>query len=218
MGNRKNSQAHKYGPGSFDLKAKIFSWSAFNVWTAYGQAEFTKKYIYGGADEMNPRMMTGRIVADMLESDKEQVDPTLEHLRVFLPRYQHQEYEIEVPFNGLTLVMHLDGFNEDPMHIGEYKTGVLWTPEKVKKWKQLSWYALGVHLKFKVKPNDVPITLTWMPTEWKMGDRMPRPTGVIENFETIRTTRDCLQIGKEIMDAWKQIEAFCEKEYEAIGL
>ncbi len=218
MQNRKNSQTNKHGPGSFDLKRKVFSWSAYNVWVNYGPMEFAKKYLYGGADEMNPRMMTGRIVADMIESDQEQDDPTLEHLRVFLPRYQHQEYEIEVPFNGLKLIMHLDGFDEDPAKIGEYKTGVLWNEKLVEKWEQLSWYALGVHLKFGVDPGSVPIVLTWMPTVWKQGDMMPRPTGEIRNFPTVRTTRDCLNIGKKIMDTWQKIEKFCEEENKSIGL
>ncbi len=215
---RKNSQSHIYPPGSFDLKAKIFSWSAFHVWTSQGPAEFAKKYLYGGADEMNPRMMTGRIVADMLESDAEQDDPTLEHLRVFLPRYQHQEYELAVPFNGLTLVMHLDGFDEDPLKIGEYKTGVRWTKEMVAKHKQLHWYALGVHLKYRVNPAKVPIELIWMPTEWPMGAEMPEPTGEIVKFDTVRTLRDCLDIGKEITVAWGQIVDYCRKEGESLGM
>lgn len=240
MANRILSQKHKYGPGTFDLERKIFSWSAYNVWQSYGPAEFTKKYVYGGADYMNPRMMTGRIVADMLESDKEQDDPTLEHLRTFLPRYEYQEYEIEVPFAGLTLVMHLDGFNEPkicecqpgkatlgcPAHtsqepygkIGEYKTGVKWNEKMVAKHEQLDWYALGVHLKFGVDPEKVPIVLTWMPTIWGMNDEMPRPTGEIVNFDTTRTLLDCIKIGKKITNAWKDIEKYVVKERKSIGL
>lgn len=238
MEKRRNSQTHKWPPGAFDLKNKVFSWSAYHVWTTQGPAEFAQKYIYGGADYMNPRMMTGRIVAEMIESDKEQEDPTLEHLRAFLPRYQHQEYELEVPFNGLTLVMHLDGFDEPHYEfcdahvnstacqngctfdgkIGEYKTGVKWNKEMVAKWEQLDWYALGVHLKFNVNPSNVPIVLTWMPTVWAMGDAMPKPTGEIHNFEARRDLRDCLEIGNKIMKAWKQIEKFCEKERAAVGM
>ncbi len=237
MEKRKNSALHKWGPGSFSIEDKVFSWSVYNVWRNYGPNEFTKKYLMSGADQMNPRMMTGRIVADMIESDQEQRDPTLEHLRVWLPRYETQEYEIEVPFNGLTLVMHLDGFDLpkrcecSPTHaalgcdfhiasenngrygkIGEYKTGVLWNREKVEKWKQLDWYVLGVHLKFKVPPEKIPIVLTWMPTIWKDGESMPRPTGEIENFETRRSMRDMLNIGKDIMVAWREIETHCAKE------
>lgn len=213
MEKRKNSSTHNWGPGSFSIEHKVFSWSVYNVWRNYGPNEFTKKYLMGGADQMNPRMMTGRIVADMIESDKEQTDPTLEHLRVFLPRYKTQEYEIEIPFNGLTLVMHLDGFDPPPdIRIGEYKTGVMWNREKVEKWRQLDWYVLGAHIKFGIAPQDIPITLTWMPTIWNMGEQMPRPTGEIENFETRRTMRDMLNIGKDIMVAWREIEDHVRKE------
>ncbi len=240
MEKRKNSQAHKYGPGSFDLERKTFSWSAYNVWNSYGPVEFAKKYIYGGADYMNPRMMTGRIVADMLESDREQIDPTLEHLRTFLPHYEHQEYEIEAKFGELTLVMHLDGFDEPKIcvcqptratlgcafhtspapygKIGEYKTGVKWNEKMVAKHEQLDWYALGVHLKFDVDPEKVPIVLTWMPTIWGMNDAMPRPTGEIVNFDTTRTLMDCIGIGKKITKAWGEIEKYVREERNAIGL
>lgn len=218
MERRKNSEQNSHPPGSFDLERKVFSWSVYNTWVNYGPAEFWKKYLAGEPERMNPRMMTGRIVADMIESDKEQRDPTLEHLRVFLPRYDVQEYEIEVPFNGLTLIMHLDGLNLDPLKGGEYKTGVKWTQDMANKTEQLHWYTLGLHLQFKVKPEDVPWVLTWMPTEWKMNERMPRPTGEIQNFETRRTTRDCLNIGKKIVDTWAKIEKFCEQEYAETGL
>ena len=218
MEKRKNSLAHKWGPGSFDLDGKVFSWSAYNCWNTYGPVEFAKKYLYGGADYLNPRMMTGRIVADMLESDKEQGDPVLEHLRTFLPHYQHQEYEIVVPFSGLTLVMHLDGFDEDPLKIGEYKTGVKWNEVMVAKHEQLDWYALGVHLKFGVDPGTVPITLTWMPTMWGMNEPLPRPTGEIINFDTQRDMGAILLIGKKILKTWKEINKFCADERESIGL
>ena len=167
---------------------------------------------------MNPRMMTGRIVADMLESDEEQQDPMLEHLRTFLPHYQHQEYELVVPFRGLTLVMHLDGFDENPIKIGEYKTGVKWTEEMVHKHEQLDWYALGVHLKFGMNPASIPIVLTWMPTQWRMGEEMPRPTGEIHNFDTRRGALECIQIGKKIVTAFAQIEKFYNSERKSIGL
>jgi hypothetical protein len=176
--------------------------------------------MYGGSEMMNPRMMTGRIVADMLERNTEEKDPMLEHLRTFLPHYQYQEYEIVVPFRGLTLVMHLDGLNTDPIHLAEYKTGVQksWDQERVDKHEQLSWYALGIHLKFGVRPEDIPITLSYMPTVWPMNVPMPRPTGEIENFQTKRGLLECVQIGKKIVTAWNQIEKFYESEREAIGL
>jgi hypothetical protein len=183
----------------------------------YGPAEYAKKYIYGGADETNPRMELGKRVAEMVEQDIEQEDEVLEHLRIFLPRYQHQEYAIRVPFNGITLLGYLDGFDENPMRVGEYKTGVRWTREQADKTEQLSWYALLLHLRFKVNPEVVPMTLHWMPTEWEFGD-VPKPTGEIENFETRRTLRDCLDIGKKIVVAWREIGAFSAQEYAALGM
>lgn len=208
----------KWPPGSFSVRNRIFSWSAYNVWVNQGKTEFAKKYIYGGAEFMNPRMMTGRIVADMVEKDEEQKDPVLQHLWAYLPRYEHQEHEIEVQFCGLTLVMHLDGFTLDPVKIGEYKTGIKWNEEMVAKWEQLDWYVLGVSLKYGIRAEDIPIELVWMPTQWIEGERLPRPTGEIKVFHTRRTTRQMLDIGKKITDAFRQIEVQCDDELKSIGL
>lgn len=209
----------KYPPGSFDVDKGIFSWSAYNVWTKGGPGEFARKYIYRDADDINPRMETGRIVDDMMNGDTEQDDEVMEHLRTFLPHYEHTQYEIEVPFNGITLVMHLDGLNLKPLKIGELKTGITpWTLDRARKHEQLDWYALGVHLKFKVDPATVPIVLTWAQTEWPMMAPRPEPTGEIENFEIRKTLLDCVTIGKKIMVAWKQASEFARKERESIGL
>ena len=194
-----------------------FSWSQYNVWVNYGPAEFAKKYIYGGADLTNPRMELGKTVADMLEHDEENEDPILEHLRVFLPHYQHREYEIRKQFNGITLVGKLDGFNENPMRLGEYKTGVRWTQEMADKTEELDWYALLLHLQFGVNPLDVPFDLVWIPTKWDFPDD-PKPTGEIYTFKTRRSYLDSIRIGKKIMKAWNEIGEFCAKEYRDIGM
>lgn len=194
-----------------------YSWSQYNIWVNQGPREYALKYIYDEAARTNPRMLLGKQVAEMVENDLEQEDEALEHLRIFLPRYQYQEYKIEEELNGIKLVGFLDGFDEDPMKVGEYKTGRLWTKGMADKTEQLHWYALLLYLKFGVDPGRVPMVLHWMPTEWKEGEPL-KPTGDIENFETRRTLRDCLDVGKRITDSWKKIGEFCAIEYASLGL
>ena len=179
--------------------------------------EFARVYLYGKGEE-NPAMQLGKKVAEMVEKDEEQEDEILEHLRIYLPQYKHKEYEINTTFNGIKLKGFLDGFEPPPkLVVGEYKTGRLWTQDMADRTEQLHWYALLVHLAFKIPPEKIRFVLTWMPTEWEVGNII-RPTGDIQNFETKRTTADCLKIGKKIIKAHQEIGQFCAKEYASIGL
>ena len=161
-------------------------------------------------------MELGKYVAEMIEHDEEQEDEVLENLRIFLPQYQNKEFKIEAEINGVPILGKLDGFNTDPIKVGEYKTGRFWSQEMADDTEQLDWYALLVYLKFRVLPDKIPMTLTWMPTDWNGGD--PQVTGEIVNFETRRSTMRVLMIGKKIVDVWKEIGIFYEDKYRSIGL
>ena len=179
--------------------------------------EFARVYIYAEG-ETNPAMQLGKKVAEMIQEDREQEDEILEHLRIYLPQYEHKEYEINTTFNGIKLKGFLDGFDPPPkIRLGEYKTGRLWTQSMADKTEQLHWYALLVHLYFGIRPEEIPMVLTWMPTEWEVGNVI-QPTGEIQNFETQRTTRDCLSIGKKIIKVYNDIGEFTAKEYKALGI
>lgn len=193
------------------------SYSQYNVWTTKGHEEYARLYIYGEG-KTNPAMELGKRVAEMIEKDEEQDDPVLEHLRTFLPQYRHKEYEIKAQFNKIPLFGILDGFNEPPeIKIGEYKTGRKWTQEMADQTEQLHWYALLVHLKFGIRPEEIPMVVHWMPTEWEIGN-LPQPTGDIQNFETKRTADDLLKVGAKISKVWEAIGRFTSREYRSLGL
>lgn len=192
-----------------------FSWSQYNCFRNQGPYEYAKRYLYGD-NPTNPAMELGKRVAVMLEDDARQEDATLEQLRIFLPRYAVHEHRIAVDFNGISLLAFLDGFTPDPLAVGEYKTGRLWTQQRADETEQLDFYALMLHLSLGIKPEDIPLTLHWMPTEWNNGD--PQVTGDIENFKTRRDTMRCLTIGKRIMDTWRDIGDFTANEYRSLGM
>lgn len=191
-----------------------FSWSQFDRFRR-SPDDYVKTYIYGD-NPTNPRMELGKYVAEMIEHDEHQEDPVLEQLRIFLPQYSHKEFPLEVAFNSIKLVGKPDGLEMDPWTIGEYKTGKLWTQKMADETQQLTWYALMLHLIYKVKPENIKMTLHWMPTV--MNDALVQPTGAIENFETKRTTRQCFELGKEIVDMWGKIGAYCGEHYRSLGL
>ena len=92
---------------------KWFSWSQYNTFVNKGWMEYCSRYLYGENKE-NPAMMLGKKVAEMIERDEEQEDEVLEHLRTFLPQYEHKEFEINVDFGGIKLKGFLDGASVIP--------------------------------------------------------------------------------------------------------
>lgn len=204
---KKTSTARRY-------PRPYLSWSQLELFRK-SPREYAMRYIYG-SNPTNPAMELGKVVAEMLEKDTEQEDAALEHARIFLPSYPSKEHEIRATIAGVPLLGKLDGYDPVKGLIGEYKTGRLWTQERADKHRQLDFYALLVHLAYRVPVDRIGITLHWLPTEWNNGD--PKITGDIVNFETSRTTSDILNISKEIVDTWKAIGEFCEKEYRSIGL
>lgn len=193
-----------------------YNWSQYDTFVHKGWKAYAMKYIYGQNDP-NPAMRLGLDIATMIERDEEQDDHLLEHLRTWLPQYQKKEYEIAEVFCNIPVMGHLDGFDTSPIKIGEYKTGrAPWDQKRVDELEQLTWYVLLVTLRYGVKAEDVPCELTWMPTDWNNGD--PKVTGDIVCFETRRTTRDMVILGKNIVDSWKKLGHYVEKEFDSLGL
>ncbi len=176
--------------------------------------QYVRTYIYG-EKFTNARIDLGRRVAEMIEKGTVSSDVELEHLRTFLPLYPYREYQMSGEIAGVPIFGKLDGFTEEKLHIGEYKTGVYWDADRVATSGQLSFYALLVFLKYRKLPQR--ITLTWMPTEIRP-DGSVHVTGDIQNFETYRTMEDILEIGARIKKSWKLIQEVCEAEYKSIGL
>jgi hypothetical protein len=207
------------------------------VWTHKGREEYARVYIYGEG-ETNPAMELGQKVANMVYDDKEQDDPILEHLRIYLPKYEHREFEIprlsgdkrrcqcekcvargiEKPlyFNGVPLYGVLDGWTDKGWRAHECKTARSRAYEKL--WReQIAFYSLLLLTKFSVAPHRINWLLSWMPTEWLPGSTV-QPTGEIENIEVKVDPTELLRIGAKIPKVWAEIGRFTAKEYKSLGL
>ena len=189
------------------------SYSQYNLFIK-DPREYARVYIHG-EEQTNAAMQLGKYVDDMINNDTKQEDPILEHLRIFRPVYQFRQYKLKGEINGVPIYGIFDGFDEVPIRLGEIKTGRCWTQEMADETEQLTFYALLIYLKFKIRPEELPITLTWMPTDWNGGD--PIMTGEIFNFETHRNTRQILILGSMLMRVWKEIGYTCSEEYKSIG-
>lgn len=206
-------------PKSTPKKIKPFwprpylSWSQLDCFE-HSPMEYIKRYIYGES-KSTPAMEFGKRMAEMLEHDTEQEDEELEFYRTFLPRYEKHEHEIRTEFAGVPLLGKLDGFNEDGLVIGEYKTGREWTAEKVRKHRQLDFYAMLVYKKYGKLPSK--IMLHWIPTEINGSGKLGA-TGEIKQFETIRTMAQVFKIAADAKRAWDEIGRICAEEHKSIGI
>lgn len=181
------------------------SWSQLNTWER-SPAMYKRIYFYG-EEINNPAMELGKEVAQCLETGEESENIAIEHLKIFLPSYKFREYEIQAEVEKIPLLGRLDGFGEDPLEIGEYKTGKNWTQKMVDTNGQLTFYALLVLKKFKKFPER--IRLHWAKTISEDGEI--KLTGDIQSFETKRTLADIVSIAERCKKAWKGIKLMAKQ-------
>ncbi len=168
---------------------------------------YKEVYIDGVRMKANAAMDLGKKLADRMEFDEESDDRMIEHLSIYLPRYEHHEYEIAGEISGVPVFGKLDGFTEFDLDIGEYKTGKLWTQSMVDKDDQLTFYAMLVWIRFKRLPEK--IRLHWCPTE--IVDGQVRPTGEIKTFSTTRRMADIIKMAGRVIKTWKAIINLCQQ-------
>lgn len=162
-------------------------------------------------------MQLGKVVAEMLEKGEENADKNLEFYRLFLPQYPFKEFDVKANLGDIIIYGKLDGWDPKKSEIGEYKTGAKWTQKMADDTGQLSFYALLLYLKYKIKPEDLRMRLFWMPTIIDPYEGL-KLTGDLKVFETRRTMTDLIDIMGRARRAWQGIISLCRSEGEAIGL
>lgn len=162
-----------------------------------------------GLDQFRTKYLElGKRMATCLENGyDEERDPLFENIAVFMPAYPLREFDLKADLEGIPLVGKLDGFKEEALIIGEYKTGKKWTQSMVNSSGQLTFYALLVWLVYKKLPAK--IYLHWARTEEDMEGKLFL-TGDIKTFETQRSLKDLILFSKRIRSAWAGICEFGE--------
>ncbi|KUK98932.1 MAG: hypothetical protein XE08_0325 [Parcubacteria bacterium 32_520] len=152
----------------------------------------------------------GKKVANKLEHDEgDSIELNL--LDAFIKKYPVMNYEIECDFEGIKLKGAFDGFDEEKLHLGEYKTGDIrfpWTQKKADHHIQITWYYLMLYMRDKKIIQRA--TLHYIPVK-----RVKSPSGVLlkeeivfeklRDFETKRNLGDIAKLGVDIKRVWKQI-------------
>ena len=187
-------------------KDRALSWSAISSFH-YDPEQWYKKYVLLEPQEGSKEMDFGKEVGKKLETD-----PT------FLPqieRLSKMEHPFNVVFNGIKMVGYADSFcDKTNRRLSEFKTGKkAWDQKRVDEHGQITLYCLMNYITTKVKPEEMDITLVWMPTQ-ENGDFSISFVEPIEKnikqFKTKRTMKDILMFATYINDTIKDMESYAQ--------
>lgn len=188
-------------------KTRPLSWTAISSFQ-YNPEQWYKKYVLGEDLGTSREMKFGKIVGKKLETD-------LKYLPQ-IPRHSKMEHPFKVMFGKIPMTGYADTFcDKTNRKLAEYKTGKKpWTQKRVDEHGQIDMYCLMNLITNKIRPEDVEITLAWMPTQ-DNGDFSISFVEPIEKnikiFRTKRTTTQILNFGAFINQIYKEMEKYAQE-------
>lgn len=173
------------------------SWSSISAFR-YNPDEWYDKYINGKKGRNTGPLVFGKNVGERLASEQD----FLPHV----PRLKEYEHELSVKIGKIQCIGFLDNFDLDNCAFSEFKTGKKWTQDKANKHGQLDMYAAMIYLKYGIKPEDLRISLIWLPTEEQQDFR----TDFVKDMKPIifpikKTMRDILTFMAEVQVIHKEM-------------
>jgi len=161
---------------------------------------------------MTEPMSLGKSLAQALERQVLTGIDSLDNLLTLFPTYLHREFKIEATLEGLEVPLYgvLDGFDEEQLRIGEYKSGILWDQKMVDESGQLKMYALLVWLKYQRMPNEV--MLHWAKTHYNERGELGF-AGEIESFKATIALPDLMIFSDRVREVWAGIKKLSLEHY-----
>lgn len=190
---------------TFD-KTRPLSWSAISSFE-YDPEQWYKKYVLKEEDPASKEMLFGSLIGKQLEKNSS-----------FLPsiiRHSKMEHCFKVTFGKIPLVGYADSFcTITNRKLAEYKTGKkAWDQKRVDEHGQLTMYCLMNYITEKISPEEIDITLIWMPTQENGDFTISFVEPIEENikiFKTKRTMQDILKFGARIKSTVKAMEEYAQ--------
>lgn len=176
-----------------------YSWSQHSSFD-YNPEEWFKRYILGEEMAETPQLKFGKLFAEAVEWGKPMAPLTV---------YRLTEHYVEAPLSDFKVNGYLDSYDRlkhDRPHLAEYKTGAkAWTQKRVNEHGQLTYYAMLLWLRDKIKPEDIDMILQWVPTslqkDYSYGIALDAEGKAhVHTFETSRTMADVLKLVGQIED------------------
>lgn len=173
------------------------SWSSINSFK-YNPDEWYEKYINGKRGRDTGPLVFGKNVGERLASEQDFLPE--------VPRLKEYEHELSVKIGKIQCIGFLDNFDLDNRAFSEFKTGKKWTQDKANKHGQIDMYAAMIYLKYNIKPEDLKISLIWLPTEEQQDFRTDFIKGMKPViFEIRKTMRDILSFMAEVQVIHKEM-------------
>lgn len=185
-------------------KDKPLSWSAISSFM-YDPEQWYKKYVLDQKQDQTVEMEFGKTIGKMLETDAKYLPQ--------IPRHSKMEHQFKCKFGDIELVGYADTFCDKTFKkLSEFKTGKrAWDQKRVDTHGQIDMYLLMNWIMNKIKPEEVEISLVWMPTQ-DNGDFSISFVEPIEQnikiFKTKRRMADVLRFGVMIKNIYKQMELY----------
>jgi hypothetical protein len=201
------------------FKKRPLSWSSISSFTfnkSNAKDEWYNNYILDHKEPPSEEMKYGSKIGKMMELDSNFLPE--------IPRYGKDEYKFSVKYNGIKLVGYADSFNHITCkQLGERKTGkhgaYEWSQKKCNDiflGGQLTMYCFMNYIQNKVKPEDVEIVLSWIPTDKHEDENFKVSidrVGDIQHFKTKRKMQDIIEFGLYINKVYKQMEEFIKEKH-----
>lgn len=176
------------------------SWSSINAFR-HDPNEWYEKYINGKNGRTTGPLVFGKNVGERLATEQTFLPE--------VPRLKEYEHELCVKIGKIQCIGFLDNFDLDTRAFSEFKTGKSWTQAKADKHGQIDMYASMIYLKYGIKPEDLKISLIWLPTEEKQDFR----TDFVKDMKPVifpikKTMRDILAFMAEVQVIHKEMQNY----------
>ncbi len=176
----------------------------------YSEQKYIQSYIYGQANEENDFLSLGKEVHKELEIRNK--DSKLIDIINQIPEYQNKELKIKAQLEDIPLFGIIDGLNENPLILVDYKTGL---KKNILGWRnQLIFYNLMFWQSRKeiAKEN----IIYFIKTKRNENDQLIL-NGSVEKFDIKIDMKDVISFVPKVMDSWKRIKRLVERERYMFG-
>lgn len=191
--NKKDSRITKF-------LARPLSWSSISQFR-YNKQVWYDRYINDNKGRVTGPIVFGKNVGERLASEQSFLPE--------VPRLKEYEHELRVTIGGIHCVGFIDNFDLENRAFSEFKTGKNWTQKKAQEHGQIDMYCAMIYLKYGIKPEELTISLIWLPTEEKQDFR----TDFVKDMKPVifpikKTMRDVILFMGEIKNIHKEMQEY----------
>ena len=192
-----------------DIKRPL-SWSAISTFEWDPECWY-RRYVLGQKDEPTREMIFGKTEGEHLAFDRKYLP--------IVPRETISEHKLFTSFDKIPLIGFIDFLSTDHRKLFEMKTGKQpWDQKRVDEHGQITMYCLGLYLMEKIKPEDVDITLVWLPTQETLINMKDNDSTIsyvqpfeVKVFKTKRRMSDILVFGARLKKTYKAMQLYAKK-------